>query len=193
MAEQSEIKKSRSKAEKEAEKQQKAIIQEIYGWAIVDGRREKVANFTVEPPGLFLGRGKHPKTGKIKKRIMPEDIIINIGEESPIPACPLEDHDWKEVVHNPGVSWLAYWKESINGGAKYVWLAASSSIKGRADRDKFEVARKLKVLPLFPPFHYISSIRNQIFIFHASNSLFLQPFPRGQTHCRHFLFIFIQS
>jgi DNA topoisomerase-1 len=42
----------------------------------------------VEPPGLFRGRGEHPKMGKIKKRIYPRDITINIGEGEPVPEHP---------------------------------------------------------------------------------------------------------
>lgn len=34
----------------------------------------------MEPPGLFRGRGEHPKMGKVKKRVYPRDITINIGE-----------------------------------------------------------------------------------------------------------------
>ena len=33
----------------------------------------------MEPPGLFRGRGDHPKMGKFKRRIYPRDITINIG------------------------------------------------------------------------------------------------------------------
>jgi DNA topoisomerase-1 len=33
---------------------------------MVDGRKEKIGNFRVEPPGLFRGRGDHPKTGMLK-------------------------------------------------------------------------------------------------------------------------------
>lgn len=40
----------------------------------------QVGNFRVEPPGLFRGRGDHPKMGKLKARIYPRDITINIGE-----------------------------------------------------------------------------------------------------------------
>ena len=47
---------------------------------MMDGHREKVGNFKIEPPGLFRGRGDHPKQGKLKHRICPEDIIINIGK-----------------------------------------------------------------------------------------------------------------
>lgn len=43
--------------------------------------REQVGNFRVEPPGLFRGRGEHPKMGMLKKRIYPRDITINIGKD----------------------------------------------------------------------------------------------------------------
>ena len=41
--------------------------------------RRQVGNFRVEPPGLFRGRGEHPKMGMLKRRIYPRDITINIG------------------------------------------------------------------------------------------------------------------
>ena len=40
----------------------------------------QLGNFRVEPPGLFRGRGDHPRMGKLKARIYPQDITINIGE-----------------------------------------------------------------------------------------------------------------
>lgn len=49
-----------------------------------------------------------------------------------------------QVVHDPKVTWLAYWKENVMGSYKYVFLAASSSFKGRSDREKYEKARRLK-------------------------------------------------
>lgn len=55
-------------------------IQEEYGYCILDGHREKIGNFKTEPPGLFRGRGDHPKMGMLKKRIMPEDVIINCSK-----------------------------------------------------------------------------------------------------------------
>ena len=57
---------------------------------------------------------------------------------------------WKSVVHNNTVTWLAHWKENINGQCKYVFLAATSAIKGKSDRDKFEKARQLKVIRICP-------------------------------------------
>ena len=55
---------------------------------MIDGRKEKVGNYRVEPPGLFRGRGEHPKMGRIKKRIMPEDITINCGKDAKVPPRP---------------------------------------------------------------------------------------------------------
>lgn len=114
-----------------------------YTVAIVDGREEKVGNFRVEPPGLFLGRGEHPKMGKVKARIYPEDITINIGQDAPVPLCPLAEHQWGKVIHKRDVTWLCFWKDSITGGSKYVWLAAGSAFKGMSDHAKFEKARRL--------------------------------------------------
>ena len=100
----------------------------------------------MEPPGLFRGRGEHPKMGKIKARIWPEDVTLNIGEHAAVPPCPVPGRNWGEVVHNHGVTWLAGWRDSINNGDwKYVQFAASSSVKGESDMLKYEKARKLKV------------------------------------------------
>ena len=77
-----------------------------------------MGNYSVEPPGLFRGRGDHPKMGHVKLRVMPEDITINIGADAVVPVCPVPGHNWKRVVHDPSVTWLAYWKDSILGGTK---------------------------------------------------------------------------
>ncbi|KAK2998133.1 hypothetical protein RJ639_025364, partial [Escallonia herrerae] len=104
-----------------------------------------VGNFRVEPPGLFRGRGEHPKMGKLKKRIRPSDITINIGKGAPIPECPIPGERWKEVRHDNTVTWLAFWNDPINPKEfKYVFLAASSSLKGQSDKEKYEKARTLK-------------------------------------------------
>ncbi|CAO3686186.1 unnamed protein product [Umbelopsis vinacea] len=138
-----ERKKQMSKAEKQKIKEEKAALEEPYLYAIVDGRKEKVGNFRIEPPGLFRGRGDHPKTGRLKHRVMPEQVTLNLGEKAPIPK-PLSGHKWGGVVHIHEATWLASWKENINGSIKYVFLAATSSWKGQSDMQKFEKARDLK-------------------------------------------------
>ncbi|CAK7324565.1 unnamed protein product [Dovyalis caffra] len=140
-----EKKKQMSTEEKKALKEEKLKQEEKYMWAIVNGVKEKVGNFRVEPPGLFRGRGEHPKMGKLKSRIRPSDITINIGKDTPIPECPIPGERWKEVKHDNTVTWLAFWNDPINPKEfKYVFLAASSSLKGQSDKEKYEKARKLK-------------------------------------------------
>lgn len=51
-----------------------------YGFCVIDGHKQKIANFRIEPPGLFRGRGEHPKMGMLKRRVEAEDILINIGK-----------------------------------------------------------------------------------------------------------------
>jgi DNA topoisomerase-1 len=136
-------KKARSTAEKKADKAAKDEIEGPYTTCVWDGRKEQVGNFRVEPPGLFRGRGEHPKTGKVKKRVMPEQITINIGKDATVPTPP-EGHKWKAIQHDNKATWLAMWQENINGAYKYVMLAAKSSIKGQSDYKKFEKARELK-------------------------------------------------
>ena len=102
-------KKARSTAEKKADKAAKDEIEALYTTCVWDGRKEQVGNFRVEPPGLFRGRGEHPKTGKVKKRVMPEQITINIGKEATVPTPP-EGHKWKAVQHDNKATWLAMWQ-----------------------------------------------------------------------------------
>ncbi|KAI0486390.1 eukaryotic DNA topoisomerase I [Xylaria cf. heliscus] len=139
----SEAKKSRSKEEKAAEKAEKDNLEAPYMYCKWDSRKEKVGNFRVEPPGLFRGRGEHPKTGKVKLRVTPEQITINIGKDAQVPRPP-EGHKWKAVQHDNKATWLAMWQENINGAYKYVMLGAQSTVKGQADLKKFEKARELK-------------------------------------------------
>lgn len=140
-----ERKKNMSKEEKEAAKKEKEEKEAKYKTAIVDGRHEMVGNFRVEPPGLFRGRGEHPKMGKIKKRIYPQDITLNIGRGVPVPEHPFPGQSWKEVRHDQTVTWLAYWRDPVNTKEyKYVFLAATSTWKSESDLQKYEKARKLK-------------------------------------------------
>ena len=140
---QREAKKSLPKDEKKRIKAEKDTIEAPYMFCLWDGKKQKVGNFRVEPPGLFRGRGEHPKTGMVKTRVKPEQITINIGKEATVPAPP-EGHRWKEVKHDRTGTWLAMWQENINGNFKYVMLAANSDVKGMSDFEKFEKARRLK-------------------------------------------------
>lgn len=135
--------KNLSKEEKEEAKAKKDAMESPFMYCLWDGRKQKVGNFRVEPPSLFRGRGEHPKTGKVKTRVMPEQITINIGKNAKIPEPP-KGHKWKAVQHDQKATWLAMWQENINNAYKYVMLGAASDVKGQSDFKKFEKARELK-------------------------------------------------
>jgi DNA topoisomerase I len=59
-------KKALSTTEKKELKKQKDEMEAKYVACTLDGRKEKVGNFRVEPPGLFRGRGEHPRKGALK-------------------------------------------------------------------------------------------------------------------------------
>lgn len=65
-----------------------------YGYAIVDGHIEKVGNYNMEPPGTFRGRGEHPKMGKLKQRVMPEQVNLNLSDSVAVPRCIVPGHAW---------------------------------------------------------------------------------------------------
>lgn len=136
-------KKQLTKAEKKQIKLEKEKLEEPYKFCYLDGRKEQVGNFRIEPPSLFRGRGAHPKTGKLKRRVYPEEVVLNLGADAPVPEPPA-GHHWGEVKHDNTVQWLAMWRENISNSFKYVRFAANSSLKGMSDFKKFEKARELK-------------------------------------------------
>ncbi|XP_044152428.1 DNA topoisomerase 1 [Bufo gargarizans] len=140
---QSEARKQMTKEEKQKIKEENERLVAEYGFCVMDKHKERIANFRIEPPGLFRGRGNHPKMGKLKRRIMPENIIINCSKDSKIPSPP-SGHKWKEVRYDNKVTWLVSWTENIQGSIKYIMLNPSSRIKGEKDWQKYETARRLK-------------------------------------------------
>ena len=132
-----------TKEQKESLKEKQQEIEEPYKNCIIDGGQQKVGNFKIEPPGIFIGRGSHPKLGKIKKRIKPEDVSINLDKESPIPK-PNVPGKWGDIIHDKTVIWLATWKEQITGKNKYIFTSLDSFFKSKSDEDKFNLARQLK-------------------------------------------------
>uniref|UniRef100_A0A2M4BB91 DNA topoisomerase I n=1 Tax=Anopheles marajoara TaxID=58244 RepID=A0A2M4BB91_9DIPT len=133
---------NRTKEQKAALKAENEQLMKEYGICVIDGHKEKIGNFKIEPPGLFRGRGEHPKMGLVKRRVMPEDVIINCSKDSKIPVAPA-GHRWKEVRHDNTVSWLASWTENVQGQVKYIMLNPSSKLKGEKDWQKYETARRL--------------------------------------------------
>ncbi|KAE8227597.1 hypothetical protein CF326_g7504 [Tilletia indica] len=140
-----ERKKSMAPSARKKEIEERKAAEADFRVCVVDGVEQKVGNFTIEPPGLFLGRGAHPKMGRIKKRIRPEDITINHTQGDPKhpPPAPPKGHKWAEIVTIKDKTWLLTWIENVNKQNKYMYLDSSSLFKTNSDREKFEKARKL--------------------------------------------------
>ncbi|KAF8819945.1 putative Dna topoisomerase I, partial [Cardiosporidium cionae] len=79
-------------------------------------------------------------------RIFPENVILNCAESAPVPPVgdSMVGHCWGDVYHDNTVTWLAFFKDTINDQFKYMYLAAQSKFKGMQDFLKYEKARKLK-------------------------------------------------
>lgn len=146
------IKDNLTKEEKEVIKQKQDIIEKPYQIVRVDGGEQKVGNYKIEPPGIFLGRGSHPKIGMWKPRILPQDVTLNLDKDAPIPK-PNISGNWNSIVHQNDSIWLATWKDTITGKNKYVFPSMESFFKAKSDQQKFDTARKLK--------NKVASIRKQ--------------------------------
>jgi DNA topoisomerase-1 len=134
-------KKNMSKEEKQQLKITTDKEEEKYKTCKINGNVQSVGNYKIEPPGIFLGRGVHPKLGCIKKRIKPEEVIINISKNVNIPE--IQKHKWKKVIHDKSVIWLASWKDTINKKTKYIFTSFEGIFKSKSDEKKFDMAKKL--------------------------------------------------
>ncbi len=144
-------KKDMSKDEKDKIKLKNIELEEPYKYCVIDGSKETVGNFKLEPPGIFLGRGEHPKIGSIKKRIKPEDITLNLDKTAPIPKINVPG-EWGNIINDDSVIWLATWKDEITDKNKYIFTSMDSIFKSKSDESKFNLAKKLK--------RKVNSIRN---------------------------------
>ena len=130
--------KEERKAQAAARKAQREKLREIYGHATVDGERVELANHTVEPSGIFMGRGKHPLRGRWKEGTKQRDITLNLS-----PDAPRLPGDWKEIIWEPDALWVARWKDKLSGKMKYVWLSDTAPVKQEREAQKFDEAAKL--------------------------------------------------
>jgi DNA topoisomerase-1 len=132
------LSKEEKKSISQAKKAERERLKAIYGKAVVDGIEVDVANWLVEPPGLFMGRGQHPMRGRWKPRVRPQDVTLNLGENAPVP-----EGNWKAIIHDHSSTWLATWIEGLTGKRKYVWLHDSATLRQENDKAKYDKAKKL--------------------------------------------------
>ncbi len=139
-----------SKADKDLRKKQAAQRKELrlqlkdkYGYAIIDGTKTEFANYMVEPPSIFMGRGSHPMRGRWKPRVFPEDVVLNLSEDARVPQPPVPGN-WKSIAHDHESIWLAYWVDKLSQVRKYVWPSDISDLRQERDKIKYDNAKKLR-------------------------------------------------
>ena len=140
---------SLTKEEKKQLAAERKMIREAnkkrFGFAIVDGVKVEIANYTAEPSAIFMGRGKHPLRGCWKRGADKSDIILNLSPDSRRPPGK-----WRKIVWEPKVMWIAKWDDKLRRKEKYVWLADSSPLKQQNDIEKFnkaiELAKKIDIV-----------------------------------------------
>jgi DNA topoisomerase-1 len=109
-----------------------------YGWATVNGERMEIANYTVEPPSIFLGRGKTPLRGHWKPAIGTKDVTLNLSPDSPMPTGEWAGREWR-----PDELWIARWTDKLNGKVKYIWFHDTTPMKQGRMQEKFDLAKEL--------------------------------------------------
>jgi DNA topoisomerase-1 len=119
-------------------KARREALRQQYGHALVDGERVELANYVVEPGGIFMGRGKHPLRGRWKEGVRHRDITLNLSPDAPRPPG-----EWGEIVWQPESLWVARWQDKLSGKLKYVWLSDSAPIKQEREAQKFDRAHEL--------------------------------------------------
>ena len=112
---------------------------EKYGFAEVDSVKVELGNYMVEPPCIFMGRGKHPLRGRWKEGATQSDVVLNLSPDAPMPPG-----NWKGRVWQPTSMWVARWNDKLRETDKYVWLSDSSTVKQEREIDKFDKAVELE-------------------------------------------------
>jgi len=112
---------------------------ERYAWATVDGSRMEIASYMVEPPGIFMGRGKHPDRGEWKPAIETRDVTLNLSPDAPTPPGEWAGREWR-----PGELWIARWTDKLNRKVKYVWFHDATPMKQERVQEKFDLALALE-------------------------------------------------
>lgn len=119
-------------------KARREALREQLGYATVNGERVELANYVVEPSGIFMGRGQHPLRGRWKEGARQRDVTLNLSPDAPRPPG-----DWAEIVWQPESLWVARWPDKLSGKLKYVWLSDTAPIKQEREAQKFDQAREL--------------------------------------------------
>lgn len=132
--------KNMTKEQKNKEKEEKEKIKAQYGWATLNGKKQPLGMYQIEPPGIFIARGSHPMLGEWKYRVKPEDVTINHSLHLNPPKGK-----WL-IKENKKSMELATYPMRLSGGFilhKRILFSMVSDVKKSGDQKKFEKAIKL--------------------------------------------------
>lgn len=127
---------------KEERKIRNEELKNKYGYAYVDGIKEPLGNYIVEPPGIYIGRGDSSLIGLWKYRVNQEDITLNFVSDKPEPIG-----SWK-IEHNRNVLYIAVYYIDIGHKVKKrkeIRFGNKSSIITEQDKNKFKMSKKLLI------------------------------------------------
>ncbi|MEW6222563.1 MAG: DNA topoisomerase I [Candidatus Hadarchaeota archaeon] len=127
----------------EAREKIRETNREKYGYAVLNGEKVEIANYMVEPPSIFMGRGKHPLRGRWKPSVEYEDITLNLSEDAPTPKLPA-GRKWSGRVFDPTALWVARWRDKLADKMKYVWISETARPRQEREMEKFNTALKLQ-------------------------------------------------
>jgi DNA topoisomerase-1 len=130
--------KDEKKLQAASRKELREALKSKHGKALIDGKEVDIANWLVEPPGLFMGRGAHPLRGSWKPRVESKDVTLNLDESSAVPPG-----QWGSIVHDKESIWLARWVDKLTGREKYVWPHEGSEIQQSRNKEKYDKSQKI--------------------------------------------------
>jgi DNA topoisomerase-1 len=118
-------------------KENREVLRAKYGKAVLDGKEIELANYMVEPPGLFMGRGAHPLRGSWKPRVVASDVTLNLDKGATVPPGGFK------VANDDESIWIARWIDKLTEKEKYVWPHESSDIQQSRNVEKYDRALKV--------------------------------------------------
>lgn len=148
------------KLHKEEKKAKNEERKNKYGKVLVNGTEENLQSWTVEPEGIFFGRGDSPLSGFWKKATEAKDILLNTNSKSlPILLTATSDAEQKfnwNVKWDPNSHFAAQYNLEVGipdaegniktkKASKYkmIQFAATSSVKKEGQSKKYAAASEL--------------------------------------------------
>lgn len=156
-AEEKERKNAYNREHKEERKKYNDERKAKYGTVLINGIEEPLASWTLEPEGIFFGRGESPLNGYWKMGTQPEEVRVNTNSKN----LPILIEDDKEKQFNWNVDWnpdahfaaqylirvgIPYADGSFDqkaGKYKMIQFAATSSVKKEGQEKKYAAGAEL--------------------------------------------------